>query len=147
MDFKIAIEQDEDGWYIVTVPALPGCVSKGKTKAEAKKNIAEAIELHLSALARDGIPPYQRPGTKETFVAVDIRRTNPPSFPVISSKQNAIRSRSAAQVPKGTEPAVYGNGLTLFMGWDIFKEGKGKVSAIFTWPRKSGRRILKTRSR
>lgn len=72
MDFKISIEQDEDGWYIVTVPALPGCVSQGKTEEEAKKNIAEAIELHLSALARDGIPLYQRPGMKETFVAVDI---------------------------------------------------------------------------
>jgi predicted RNase H-like HicB family nuclease len=47
-------------------------VSQGKTEAEAKKNSAEAIELHLSALARDGIPLYQRPGTKETFVAVDI---------------------------------------------------------------------------
>ena len=72
MDFKISIEQDEDGWYIVTVPALPGCVSQGKTEEEAKKNIAEAIELHLSALARDGIPLYHRPGMKETFVAVDI---------------------------------------------------------------------------
>jgi predicted RNase H-like HicB family nuclease len=49
MDFKIAIERDEDGWY--TVPALPGCISQGKTGAEAKKNIAEAIELHVSALA------------------------------------------------------------------------------------------------
>ncbi|GAB6283992.1 MAG: hypothetical protein STSR0009_01910 [Methanoregula sp.] len=72
MDFKIAIEKDEDGWYIVTVPALPGCVSQGKTEKEAKKNIAEAIELHLSALARDGIPFYHRPGVKEAFVAVDI---------------------------------------------------------------------------
>ncbi len=72
MEFKIAIEQDEDGWYIVTVPSLPGCVSQGRTEEEAKKNIAEAIELHLSALARDGIPLYHRPGVKETFVAVDI---------------------------------------------------------------------------
>ena len=72
MDFKIVIEQDEDGWYIVTVPALPGCVSQGKTEEEAKKNITEAIELHLSALARDGIPLYHRPGVKESFVAVDI---------------------------------------------------------------------------
>ena len=63
MDFTIAIEQDEDGWYVVTVPGLPGCISQGKTEAEAKKNIAEAIELHLGALARDGIPLYQRPGT------------------------------------------------------------------------------------
>ena len=43
-----------------------------RPKKEAKKNIAEAIELHLSALARDGIPLYHRPGVKETFVAVDI---------------------------------------------------------------------------
>lgn len=72
MDFKITLELDEDGWFLVTVPALPGCVSQGKTEEEAKKNIAEAIELHLSALARDGIPLYHRPGVKETFVAVDI---------------------------------------------------------------------------
>jgi len=45
---------------------------EGKTEDEAKKNIGEAIELHLSALARDGIPLYHRPGVKETFVAVDI---------------------------------------------------------------------------
>jgi predicted RNase H-like HicB family nuclease len=72
MDFKIVIEKDEDGWYIVTVPALPGCVSQGKTEEEAKKNIAEAIELHLSALARDGIPLYHRSGAKELFVAIEI---------------------------------------------------------------------------
>ena len=50
MEFKIIIEQDEDGWYIVSVPALPGCISQGKTEDEARINIAEAIELHLSAL-------------------------------------------------------------------------------------------------
>ena len=72
MDFKIALSKDEDGWYIVTVPTLPGCVSQGKTEEEAKKNIVEAIELHFSALARDGIPLYHRPGTKESFVAVNI---------------------------------------------------------------------------
>jgi len=72
MKFKIKIEQDEDGWYVVTVPALPGCISQGKTEEEAKKNIAEAIELHLRALAEDGIPIERREGTKETFVSVDI---------------------------------------------------------------------------
>ena len=45
MEFKIAIEKDEDGWYIVTLPALPGCVSQGKTEEEAKKNIAEVIDF------------------------------------------------------------------------------------------------------
>lgn len=72
MNFKIFLEQDEDGWYIATVPALPGCISQGKTEEEAKKNIAESIELHLRSLARDGIPLYQKEGIKETFVAIDL---------------------------------------------------------------------------
>ena len=72
MEFKIIIEQDEDGWYIVSVPALPGCISQGKTESEARINIAEAIELHLSALARDGIPfiPFVPPVTE-----VQLRKT------------------------------------------------------------------------
>jgi len=72
MKFKIKIEEDEDGWYVATVPALPGCISQGKTEGEAKKNIAEAIELHLSVLAEDGVPIEYREGVKETFVAVHI---------------------------------------------------------------------------
>ncbi len=72
MNFKIFLEQDEDGWYIATVPALPGCISQGKTEEEAKKNIAESIELHLRSLAQDGVPIYQKQGIKETFVAIDL---------------------------------------------------------------------------
>lgn len=56
MDWKIVLEKDEDGWFTVTVPSLPGCISQGKTKKEALENVKEAIELHVSALAEDGIP-------------------------------------------------------------------------------------------
>jgi len=45
--FDVVIEKDEDGWFIVDVPALPGCHTQGKTKKEALKNIKEAIELYL----------------------------------------------------------------------------------------------------
>ena len=72
MEFKILIEQDEDGWYVVTVPALPGCVSQGRTEEEAKRNIAEAIGLHLGSLARDGIPLCPGSGGKEDLVAVRL---------------------------------------------------------------------------
>ncbi len=47
MKFKVIIEKGEDGWYVVEVPALPGCISQGKTKKEALKNIKESIELYL----------------------------------------------------------------------------------------------------
>lgn len=70
MKFKIRIEIDEDGWYVVTVPSLPGCISQGKTEKEAKKNIKEAIKLHLSSLAEEGIPIVQAKDVKETTVAV-----------------------------------------------------------------------------
>ena len=47
MKFKVIIEEGEDGWYVIEVPALPGCISQGKTKKEALENIKEAIELYL----------------------------------------------------------------------------------------------------
>ena len=43
MRFTIAIERDETGYYVAEVPALPGCLSQGKTPEEARKNIKEAI--------------------------------------------------------------------------------------------------------
>jgi len=43
MKLQVIIEQDETGYYVAEVPALPGCVSQGKTIAEAKANIKEAI--------------------------------------------------------------------------------------------------------
>ena len=50
MKFKVVIEEGEDGYYVVTVPSLPGCISQGKTKEEALENIKEAIELYLDVL-------------------------------------------------------------------------------------------------
>ena len=44
MKVHIAVERDEAGYYVVEVPALPGCLSQGKTRKEAIKNIHEAIE-------------------------------------------------------------------------------------------------------
>jgi predicted RNase H-like HicB family nuclease len=43
--FPVIIEQDEDGYYIITCPSFKGCHSYGETIAEAVKNITEAIEL------------------------------------------------------------------------------------------------------
>ena len=44
MNFTIIIEKDETGYYTAEVPALPGCVSQGKTPEEARENIKEAVE-------------------------------------------------------------------------------------------------------
>ncbi len=70
MEFRAIIEKDEDGWFVVTVPALPGCISQGKTQKEAIKNIKEAIELHLRSLAEDGIPLNQTQQVAKISVSI-----------------------------------------------------------------------------
>ena len=59
MKFRVLIEQDEDGVFVATCPTLPGCVSQGRTRAEARGNIAEALEGYLESLKKHGepIPP------------------------------------------------------------------------------------------
>ena len=61
-DFTIVIEPDEDGFHAF-VPILSGCHSFGESVEEAKKNIAEAIELHVQSMISDGeeIPVEKEP--------------------------------------------------------------------------------------
>ena len=47
LDFKVFLEPDEDGGYVVVCPTLPGCYSQGDTVKEALANIREAVELCL----------------------------------------------------------------------------------------------------
>jgi predicted RNase H-like HicB family nuclease len=56
MRFTVVFEQEPDGGYVVTVPALPGCVSQGDTRQQATENIREAIEAYIEALAKAGDP-------------------------------------------------------------------------------------------
>lgn len=43
MKFKVILEDAEEGGYLVSCPALPGCHSQGDTIEEALDNIKEAI--------------------------------------------------------------------------------------------------------
>jgi len=56
MKLSVTIDRDEDGVWVVECPAIPGCVSQGKTKAQAIKNIKEAIALCLEVRAERGLP-------------------------------------------------------------------------------------------
>lgn len=59
MKFRILIEPDEDGQYVATCPSLPGCISQGATREEARGNIADAIGGYLKSLQKhnEPIPP------------------------------------------------------------------------------------------
>lgn len=45
--YHVLVEKDEDGWYVGSVPELPGCHTQGETMEELMANIREAIELYL----------------------------------------------------------------------------------------------------
>ncbi len=56
MRFIVNLQRDETGMIIAECPAIPGCVSQGKTEAEALENIREAIEDCLEARQANGMP-------------------------------------------------------------------------------------------
>jgi predicted RNase H-like HicB family nuclease len=56
MKLSVTVDRDEDGVWVVECPSIPGCVSQGKTKAQAIKNIEEAIALCLEVRAERGLP-------------------------------------------------------------------------------------------
>ncbi len=59
MRYRILIEQDEDGVFVVECPSLPGCISQGNTRKEAISNIHDAIRGYLERLIKpnEPIPP------------------------------------------------------------------------------------------
>jgi predicted RNase H-like HicB family nuclease len=53
-EFTAIIEKEGD-WYIAYCPEIPGANGQGRTKDEAKKSLAEAIELILEDRREDGL--------------------------------------------------------------------------------------------
>ena len=56
MSYTVILEQDSDGGFVAIVPALAGCVSQGKTRAEVMTNIREAEELYIEDCIAAGDP-------------------------------------------------------------------------------------------
>jgi predicted RNase H-like HicB family nuclease len=69
MRYTVILEQEVDGGYVVSVPALPGCVSHGDSRAEALSNVREAIELYIEDCRDAGDPIPTEVG--EEFVEVE----------------------------------------------------------------------------
>ncbi len=63
-EFTAIIEQDEDR-FIAYCPEIPGANGQGRTKAEAKCNLAEAIELILEDRRQDGLRGIPEDATRE----------------------------------------------------------------------------------
>ncbi len=66
MKLHVVIEKDEAGYFVVEVPALPGCVSQGKTQKEALNNIKEAVAGWLEVM--ESKHPFNRDEAFEVVV-------------------------------------------------------------------------------
>lgn len=66
MKFKILMYRDEGKFYVTECPELPGCISQGKTKEEALKNMKEAMELYVEAVH------VHKPVRKVDFVDISV---------------------------------------------------------------------------
>lgn len=52
-EYTIVIEKDEDGYYVGSVPALPGCHTQGKSIDQLLERMEEAIALWLEVEGED----------------------------------------------------------------------------------------------
>jgi predicted RNase H-like HicB family nuclease len=56
MKLGITMYVDEDGWFVVERPAIPGCASQGRMEEDAIENIKDSIALCLDARRAAGLP-------------------------------------------------------------------------------------------
>ena len=65
--FTVIIERQPEGEYLVSVPALSGCYTEGRTLEEAREMAADAIRAYCASLLKHGEPiPVESP--EEQFI-------------------------------------------------------------------------------
>ncbi len=68
-NFTILFEKDEDGVYVASVPALPGCHTQARSLEEIYPRIREAIELCLE-VQHDDVPQNEFIGVQQLEVSI-----------------------------------------------------------------------------
>ena len=64
--YNLIFRPEPEGGFTVIVPALPGCVSYGRTLAEAKRMAADAIKGYIASLKKHKEPI---PSDNESFIS------------------------------------------------------------------------------
>ena len=77
LEYTTIFEPAEEGGYVVSVPALPGCISEGDTFEEAVTMIKDAVQGYLAVMNDQGKEiPQEKSDVIITKVTVD-NPTNP----------------------------------------------------------------------
>jgi predicted RNase H-like HicB family nuclease len=88
MRCTVVLEQEPSGMVVAHVPALRGCVSQGRNRREALRNVKEAIGLFVETLIENGRPVATESGREVVEVSVVGRRASSRgSFPIARSSR------------------------------------------------------------
>jgi predicted RNase H-like HicB family nuclease len=73
---RVRFEQGHDGFIVAECLDIPGCMSQGRTLAEARRNIRQAIQECLEVVLQDALRsrprsrPRKRPPLKEEIFSI-----------------------------------------------------------------------------
>ena len=68
-EYFMIIERDERGWYVGSIPELPGCHTQGHTIEELTERMKEAISLYLEGSDESMFPPSEFVGVQKVAVS------------------------------------------------------------------------------
>ncbi len=77
LKYTVIFEPAEEGGYVVSVPALSGCVTQGETFEEATKMIKDAMEGYLAVLKDEG---QEIPRELSDVIITKVSVNNPASY-------------------------------------------------------------------
>jgi len=66
-DYNVVVERDEAGWYVASVPSLPGCHTQARSLDELLTRIREAIEAYVEV--GDSPAPLEFVGVQRVSIA------------------------------------------------------------------------------
>ena len=73
MNYTVIIEKGRESGYVAFCPILRGCVSQGRTKAQAVSNLKSAMNDYIECLLEDGIVLPTEVGKETVKVGIASR--------------------------------------------------------------------------
>ena len=67
-EFNVVIERDTQGYYVASVPALPGCHTQARSLDKLRERVQEAIELCLE-VNQGKVEPLEFIGVQKVTLA------------------------------------------------------------------------------
>jgi predicted RNase H-like HicB family nuclease len=101
--YKVRYELDETGWWVATIPALPGCHSQGRTIEQAEERIREALALFVPekvAASADLAADIRLPLAAKRALSEATKKREQADI-IVKQSQDAARAAARALAKQG----------------------------------------------